>query len=275
MKDAVSFRTRKTSIYDKKSNSPFKISRSKFFNFLSCKRCFYLDRVKGLKEPSMPGWALNVAVDELLKKEFDLFRKEQKPHPIMVKHKLNFVPYQHKDLDVWRNSLKGGISYLDENTNLIIHGGIDDIWFDLTEKKLVVVDYKAQSSTYPVTVSSYLEAEWHLSYKLQMDIYVHILRKMNFKVSDRTFFYVCNGEKTNNKFDNKIDFKTTLIPYRVNTDWIEEKLIEMKDVLNLDEPPKIEKTCEKCAYLEGGKKILIYLLLFSSSLLDDWSIFSV
>ena len=58
----------------------------------------------------------------------------------------------------------------------------------------------------------------------------------------------------NNKFDNKIHFKTTLIPYRVNTDWIEKKLIEMKEVLNLDEPPKIEKTCEKCAYLEGGKK---------------------
>ena len=107
MKDAVSFRTRKTSIYDKKSNTPFKISRSKFFNFLSCKRCFYLDRVKGLKEPSMPGWALNVAVDELLKKEFDQYRKEQKPHPIMIKHKLNFVPYKHKDLDVWRNSFKG------------------------------------------------------------------------------------------------------------------------------------------------------------------------
>ena len=74
MKDATSFRTRKTSFYDKKSNSPFKISRSKFFNFLSCKRCFYLDRVKGLKEPSMPGWALNVAVDELLIKEFDQYR---------------------------------------------------------------------------------------------------------------------------------------------------------------------------------------------------------
>ena len=39
---------------------------------------------------------------------------------------------------------------------LIIHGGIDDIWFDLKEKKLVVVDYKAQSSNYPVT-TSYLE----------------------------------------------------------------------------------------------------------------------
>ena len=64
---------------------------------------------------------------------------------------------------------------MDEKTNLIIHGGIDDLWFDLNEKKIVVVDYKFQSSTYPVTVS-YLDAEWHLSYKLQMDIYVHILK---------------------------------------------------------------------------------------------------
>ena len=27
----------------------------------------------------------------------------------------------------------------------------------------------------------------------------------------------------------------------------------MKDVLNLDEVPETEKTCEKCAYLKGGK----------------------
>ena len=253
MKDAISFRTRKSSLYDKKSDEPFKISRSKFFNFLSCKRCFYLDRVKGLKEPSMPGWALNLAVDELLKREFDQYRKIQKPHPIMIKHNLDFVPYQHKDLDIWRNSLKGGISYLDDKTNLIIHGGIDDVWFDLKEKKLIVVDYKAQSSNYPVSISSYLSADWHLSYKLQMDIYVHILRKMNFKVSDLSYFYVCNGIKTNDKFDNKINFTTTLIPYHVDTSWIESKLHEMKDVLNSNKIPEIEKKCEKCAYLNGGK----------------------
>ena len=253
MKDATSFRTRKSSLYNKKSNAPFKISRSKFFNFLSCKRCFYLDRVKGLKEPSMPGWALNVAVDELLKKEFDQYRKEQKPHPIMVKNNLNFIPFQHKDLDIWRNSLKGGISYLDERTNLVIHGGIDDIWFDVKEKKLIVVDYKAQSTNYPITVSSYLDAEWHLSYKLQMDIYVHILRKMNFKVSDLSYFFVCNGVKTKSRFNNKIDFTTTLIPYRVDTSWIENKLLEMKETLDAESVPEIEKSCEKCAYLKGGK----------------------
>ena len=171
----------------------------------------------------------------------------------MVKHNLNFVPYRHKDLDIWRNSLKGGISYLDDKTNLIIHGGIDDIWFDLNEKKLVIVDYKAQSSTFPITVSSYLDSEWHLSYKLQMDIYVHILRKMNFQVSDLSYFYVCNGIKTKDKFDNKIEFTTNLIPYRVNTLWIEKKLSEMKEVLNSEKVPEIEKSCEKCAYLKGGK----------------------
>ena len=103
-------------------------------------------------------------------------------------------------------------------------------------------------------MSSYLDAEWHLSYKLQMDIYVHILRKMNFKVSDRTFFYVCNGEKKNNKFDNKIDFKTSLIPYRVNTDWIEEKLIEMKNVLNLMNRLKLKKLVKSVLILKVEKK---------------------
>ena len=253
MKEAASFRIRKSSFYDKKSNIPFKISRSKLSNFLSCKRCFYLDRVEGLKEPSMPGWALNSTVDELLKKEFDQYRNNQKPHPMMISHNLDFVPFQHKDLDVWRNSLKGGISYLDVKTNLIIHGGVDDIWFDLKEKKLVVVDYKAQSTNNPVATHSYLNSEWHLGYKLQMDIYVHILRKMSFDVSNMSYFYVCNGEKTSNKFENKMDFKSTLVPYKVNTSWIEEKLSEMKEVLNLDSPPDIVPTFEKCAYLKGGK----------------------
>ena len=56
------------------------------------------------------------------------------------------------------------------------------------------------------------------------------------------------------KFENKIDFKTTLIPYRVNTSWIEDKLTEMKSILNSDTIPEIEKNCEKCAYLRGGKE---------------------
>jgi hypothetical protein len=114
---ATGIRTRKSSMYSPGQNEAFKISRSRFSNFCDCKRCFYLDRVKGLQSPSMPGWSLNTTVDELLKKEFDFYREKKEPHPIFKKYKLNFIPYQHKDIDQWRESLKGGISYHDEGTN--------------------------------------------------------------------------------------------------------------------------------------------------------------
>src|SRR6056300_1631533 len=158
----------------------------------------------------MPGWALNSAVDDLLKKEFDKHRKEKTPHPIIKEYNLNFIPYDHPDIDKWRQSLSSGISYLDKETNLIIKGGIDDVWFDLDKEELVVVDYKAQSSNTSVETATYLENQYHQGYKRQMDIYVHILREMGFKVSDITYFMVCNGEKSFDSFDQKKNFSTTL-----------------------------------------------------------------
>mgnify|MGYP006093528141 FL=1 len=249
-------RTRKGTIYIKGSNTIFRISRSKFSNFLECKRCFYLERVKGLKDPRMPGWSLNSAVDDLLKKEFDEFRKEQKPHSFVKKNKLNLIPYKHSQMDRWRDALRGGISYLDTNTNIEIHGGIDDIWFDPDKEELVVVDYKAQSNSTPVETGRYLNNIYHQGYKIQMDVYVHILRKMNFKVSETSYFYVCNGDRNYKKFDGKLNFTTTLVPYKTNTSWIDKKITEMKQTLDSENIPEINKSCEKCMYLHAGKDFI-------------------
>tara|TARA_B100000378_G_scaffold264487_1_gene248260 strand:+ start:171 stop:971 length:801 start_codon:yes stop_codon:yes gene_type:complete len=249
-------RTRKGSVYVKGSNSFFRISRSKFSNFLECKRCFYLERVKGLKDPSMPGWSLNSAVDDLLKKEFDEFRKKQKPHTFVENNQLNLIPFKHEQMDHWRNALRGGISFLDTNTNIEIHGGIDDIWFDPVKKELVVVDYKAQSNSTPVETKSYLSNIYHQGYKIQMDIYVHILRKMNFKVSDTAYFYVCNADRNYEKFDSMLNFTTALVPYQTNTSWIDKKIIEMKQTLDSQEVPEINKSCEKCMHLNAGKDFI-------------------
>ena len=249
-------RTRKGSVYIKGSNTVFRISRSKFSNFLECKRCFYLERVKGLKDPSMPGWSLNSAVDELLKKEFDEFRKKKIPHTFVKKNNLNLIPFEHKLMDYWRNALRGGISFIDTNTNIEIHGGVDDIWFDAEKKELVVVDYKAQSNSIPIETKNYLSNIYHQGYKIQMDIYVHILRKMNFKVSDIAYFYVCNGDRNYKKFDSKLNFTTTIIPYKTNTSWIDQKIIEMKEILDSNYVPEINKSCEKCMYLKAGKDFI-------------------
>ena len=174
----------------------------------------------------------------------------------MVENNLNFIPFDHEQIDKWRDTLKGGISYIDKGTNLEIFGGLDDIWFDKDKEELVVVDYKAQSSNTPVEEESYLASPFHQGYKLQMDIYVYILREMGFKTSDRVFFLVCNGEKSYDKFDKKLNFTTKLIPYITNTSNIKSVIKEMKKVLESDNVPVLNKSCEKCMYLNAGKELI-------------------
>ena len=255
LEKATGIRTKKSSLYVPQQTIPFKISRSKFSDFLNCKRCFYLDRVKGLREPSIPGWSLNIAVDDLLKKEFDHYRNIKKPHPIMVKYNLNFVPFAHENLDQWRNSLSGGIAYHDQKTNLIIQGGVDDVWLNLDTQELVVVDYKAQSKNKEVSSNQYLSDPYHAGYKQQMDIYVFILKKMGFAVSAKTYFYVCNANKNKEDFNAILSFDVSLVEYETNINWIDDKITEMKDILDLDEVPELNLYCENCAYLEQGDRL--------------------
>jgi ATP-dependent helicase/DNAse subunit B len=140
----------------------FKLSRGKFSDFLSCPRCFYMDRVLGLAEPGMPGWALNSATDELLKKEFDVCREKQIPHRLFKDYGLEHViPYKHEEMDAWRDSMRRGLMYRFQDSNIILSGGVDDIWQDTKTQELIVVDYKSQASNEIVKAESYLAGVYH------------------------------------------------------------------------------------------------------------------
>jgi len=65
---------RSRNLYDSSSSKPFKLSRSKIDLFLQCPRCFYMDRRLGTGRPPGYPFALNSAVDKLLKQEFDIHR---------------------------------------------------------------------------------------------------------------------------------------------------------------------------------------------------------
>ena len=130
-------RVRKNSIFEPFQKDDFKLSRSKFSDFLSCKRCFYLDRVGGLDVPKTPAWSLNETTDLLLKKEFDLCRQKQIPHRLFLENNLDhLVPFKHDKIDEWRDSLHAGLSARYKKSNIILKGGIDDIWQILLQKKL-------------------------------------------------------------------------------------------------------------------------------------------
>ena len=99
---ATGKRTRSSSIYKPQQTEDFKISRGKFSDFLTCPRCFYMDRVVGLDSG---GWTLNETTDLLLKKEFDACRATQTPHRLFLENGLeHLVPFQHPDMDKWRDS---------------------------------------------------------------------------------------------------------------------------------------------------------------------------
>ena len=119
---------RTRNIYKPDLEKPFKLNRSKIEQFMNCRRYFYLDRRLGIAQPPGFPFNLNSAVDSLLKNEFDTFRESKSPHPIMSESTIKAGPYIHDDLERWRDALHGGIAFHHEDTNLIISGGIDDIW---------------------------------------------------------------------------------------------------------------------------------------------------
>lgn len=246
---ANGIRSKSSSKYVSNQTEIFRISRSKFNDFLNCKRCFYLDRVIGLITPSQPGWTLNETTDLLLKKEFDECRKKQIPHRIFPKYGLtHVVPFDHLDIDDWRNSLKGGLEYHIPNTNIIFFGGVDDIWFDTNTKELIVIDYKSQASRHEVNVESYLSDIYHQSYKIQLEVYAYLLDKMGFSVSPMGYFYVCNANRNADQFSGILEFEEIIIPYKLDNSWIEKELIEMKSVLDSNKLPEESFGCENCAY---------------------------
>ena len=72
---------------------------------------------------------------------------------------------------------------------------MDDLWFDLDKKQVVVADYKAQSSATPIEKESYLGSTYHQGYKIQMDIYVYILRQMGYSFLIRLILWYVMGKK--------------------------------------------------------------------------------
>ena len=236
-------------LYDPKSKYPFKVSRSAIDLYCNCPRCFYIDKRLGIVSPPGYPFALNSAVDYLLKKEFDILRRQKKRHPLMKEFGIEAVPFEHKDLNIWRENFKG-ITYLDPATNLMIGGAIDDIWQDNKTKELYIVDYKATSKAGEVS----LDADWQDGYKRQMEIYQWLFRKNGFKVSDTGYFVYCNGITDTEKFDAKLEFEIKIIPYTGNGSWIEPKLKEIKKSLDNKSIPDASPSCDYCKYREAVKK---------------------
>ena len=232
----------------------WKLSRSKIELFTECPRCFYLDNKLGTARPRGPAFNLNIAVDELFKKEFDVLRKKGEPHPLMIENKIDAIPFEHKSMDEWRDNFSG-ITYKDEATGFTISGAIDDVWVK-PDGSLIIVDYKATSKD--EKIESLSNSGWEESYRRQMGVYQWLFRKNGFTVDDAGYFVYANVRKDQaDSFDNVLNFETTLIPITGETDWIDDAIKNIKPCLDSEDIPEIGEACEFCPYREAcGKKLL-------------------
>jgi CRISPR/Cas system-associated exonuclease Cas4 (RecB family) len=239
--------------FDPASDAPFVISRSKIDLFIECPRCAYLDLRLGVKRPSSFPMNLNNAVDTLLKKEFDTHRADMTVHPLVRDYGLNLVPLQDSRLDEWRDALRRGISFHHKKTNLMVRGGIDDIWQNPDTGEVFIVDYKATSKETEVSI----DAEWQKGYKRQIEIYQWLFRSNGLTVSPTGYFVYVNGKTDAKAFDGKIEFDAKLIPYTGSTDWIEPTLETLKVCLTDSRIPMKSATCEFCGYADAVRDTLV------------------
>jgi RecB family exonuclease len=226
--------------YIPNQDDSYRISRSKVEDFMNCPRCFYLDRVLGIAKPSSPPFNLNIAVDHLLKLEFDEYRRQGIPHPMMTENGIDAIPFYHECMDQWRENFVG-VQHLHPETNLLVFGAVDDLWVN-PAGELIVVDYKATSKDKEVS----LDDDWQIAYKRQMEIYQWLLRKNGFAVSDTGYFVYCNGKKDRPAFNGVLEFDIKVIPYTGDSAWVDNTILDIKNCLDGDCIPEYTEECDFC-----------------------------
>lgn len=225
------------------SATPFKISRSGLELFADCPRCFYFDKRLGLPRPPGFPFNLNSAVDRLLKREFDDYREQRQPHPLMTRAGIDAIPFAHPDLEQWRANFTG-IHFVHEPSGFHVYGAVDDLW-ENRQGQLIVVDYKATSKAAEITD---LNEDWHQSYKRQLEIYQWLLRRNGFQVSPMAFWVYANGDSTADRFDQTLRFRMTVIPYTGSDAWVEPHIMAARACLMRARPPVPADDCDYCGF---------------------------
>lgn len=221
---------------------PIQLSPNSLNLYFECPLCFWLEKRIGIKRPQPYPYALNTAVDLLLKEEFDKYRKKKELHPLLVAYNIpaKLFPNQ-KLLNEWRNNRKG-IRYYDASLDATLFGAVDDI-LEFSDGRLAPMDYKSTGSKVPNVYDRF---------QLQMDVYTFLLEKNGYKTIRKgcLAFYVVDKE---NGFLDRLPFKKEIIMIDTDPTYIPEVFGEAVALLRKSAPPSHSLDCQYGKWL---KKVL-------------------
>lgn len=214
--------------------------------FLECPRCFWLDLHHKIKRPPGYPFTLSIAVDYLVKKEFDTYREKGQLPPVLKNYGIKDAKlYNGDNLSEWRNNFKG-ISYFDESLNAYLYGAVDDV-LEFSDGSLGVIDYKS-SGAKEITIYD--------DYQKQMDVYNYILKQKGYETYPEAFFVFYKVIKEGETgFGNALKFTEEVRPVRVNTEWVGRTFENAVELARSDTPPASgisgkDGHCDHCHYIE-------------------------
>ena len=195
----------------------------------------------GIKRPPPYPYALNTAVDLLLKEEFDRYRKKRELHPLLVAYNIpaKLFPNQ-KLLDEWRNNFKG-IRYYDAELDATLFGAVDDV-LEFSDGKLAPMDYKSTGSKV---------ANVYDRFQLQMDIYTFLLEKNGYKTVKKgcLAFYVVDKE---NGFADRLPFKKEIHMIDTDPSYVQKLFAEAVALLRKEAPKTHSPDCKHGQWLKDA-----------------------
>ncbi len=210
--------------------------------YLECPHCFWLDKKMGIKRPPPYPYALNSAVDVLLKEEFDTYREKGESHPLLVESNIPAKLFSNQNLlNQWRSNFSG-IRYYDPEIGATLFGAVDDI-LEFQDGKLAPLDYKSTGSKV---------ANIYDRFQIQMDIYTYLLEKNGFLTPRKGYlaFYVVDKS---NGFIDRLPFKKELHTIDTNPDDVRDLFKEAVAVLMKDTPPPHSQDCKFSYWLRNAK----------------------
>lgn len=210
--------------------------------FLECPHCFWLDKNLGIKRPPPYPYALNSAVDALLKEEFDTYRAKKLMHPLLSDNNIKaHLFYNQKLLNQWRNNL-AGIRYFDEDLKATLFGAVDDV-LEFDDGKIAPLDYKSTGST---------AANIYDRFQLQLDTYTFLMEKNGYQTPRKGYlaFYIVDKSRG---FIDRLPFRKEMVEIETNPSDIYEIFKDAVKCLRTATPPKHSSDCPYKKFLDGAK----------------------
>ncbi|TSC64135.1 MAG: hypothetical protein G01um1014106_260 [Parcubacteria group bacterium Gr01-1014_106] len=152
-----------------------RLSASSLAVLLECPRCFWLQINENMRRPQGAFPSLPNGIDAVLKTAMDAHRKRGELPPELRGVTEGTLYSDQKQLDRWRDSLRGDLRYTDPALNVEVLGGIDDLLVE--DGHFTPLDFKTRG--YPV------KDDTHRHYEHQLDLYAWLFTKLGHTVNER------------------------------------------------------------------------------------------